>query len=64
MTEAKRDFYELYDRVAAGEEVIITRWGRPVARMILNPDYRPPSDASDNAGINPCLDDSPPDSGA
>jgi prevent-host-death family protein len=41
MTEAKRDFYELYDRVAAGEEVIITRWGKPVARMIRNADYRP-----------------------
>ena len=33
ITEIKRDFYEVCDRVAAGERIIITKWGRPVAAM-------------------------------
>lgn len=32
--EAKTHLASLLDRVAAGEEVIITRHGRPVARLI------------------------------
>ncbi|MEA3034601.1 MAG: Antitoxin Phd YefM, type toxin-antitoxin system [Sphingomonadales bacterium] len=34
VTEAKRDFERLVERVIAGEEVSITRWGKLVARMI------------------------------
>jgi prevent-host-death family protein len=32
--EAKNRFSELVERVAAGEEVIITRHGQPVARLV------------------------------
>lgn len=32
--EAKTKFAEFLDRVAAGEEIIITRYGKPVARLI------------------------------
>ena len=32
--EAKTRFGELLDRVARGEEIVITRHGKPVARMI------------------------------
>ena len=32
--EAKTHLASLLDRVAAGEEVIITRHGRPVARLV------------------------------
>ncbi|WP_145735413.1 type II toxin-antitoxin system Phd/YefM family antitoxin [Nitrospirillum pindoramense] len=31
--EAKKDLAALLDRIEAGEEVIITRHGRPVARL-------------------------------
>jgi len=33
-SEARIRFAELLDRVAAGEDVVITRYHRPVARMI------------------------------
>ena len=32
--EAKRHFSELVDRVAKGEEIIITRHGTPVAKLV------------------------------
>jgi prevent-host-death family protein len=34
LTEAKAKFSEVVDRVTQGEEVIITRMGRPVARIM------------------------------
>ncbi len=34
ITEAKRQFSALVERVAAGEEIIIARNGRAVARMV------------------------------
>ena len=36
--EAKTKLSELVDRAAAGEEIVIARHGRPVARLIA---YRP-----------------------
>lgn len=33
--EAKTKFSELLDRVEAGEEIIVTRHGKPVARISL-----------------------------
>ncbi|MEP0323135.1 type II toxin-antitoxin system Phd/YefM family antitoxin [Bauldia litoralis] len=38
--EAKTKFSELLDRVEKGEEVIITRRGKPVARMTLPVEVR------------------------
>lgn len=38
--QAKTKLSELIDRAAAGEEIVISRHGRPVARLIA---YRPPS---------------------
>lgn len=32
--EAKTHLFTLLDRVAQGEEVVITRYGKPVARLI------------------------------
>ena len=37
--QAKTKLSELIDRAAAGEEIVIARHGRPVARLIA---YRPP----------------------
>jgi prevent-host-death family protein len=34
--EAKNKFGSLLDRVEEGEEIVITRHGRPVARLISN----------------------------
>jgi prevent-host-death family protein len=37
VVEAKNRLSELIDRVAAGEDVVITRRGRPVARLVPHP---------------------------
>jgi prevent-host-death family protein len=45
LAEAKRRLSELLDRVAAGEEVVITREGQPAARMtpaVPNAEVSPP----------------------
>jgi prevent-host-death family protein len=34
LTQAKREFEHLVDQVIGGEEVSITRWGKPVARLV------------------------------
>jgi prevent-host-death family protein len=34
ITEAKRDLYRLIKLVEAGEEVIITRRGEPIAKLV------------------------------
>ena len=41
LTHAKAHLGELLDKVAAGEEVVITRRGRPVARMSALAAQRP-----------------------
>jgi len=38
--EAKKRFRELLDRVACGEEVVITRHDKPVARIVPEGDRR------------------------
>jgi len=38
--EAKKRFRELLDRVARGEEVVITRHDKPVARIVPEGDHR------------------------
>lgn len=35
-SKAKNTFSALLDRVERGEEIIITRYGRPVARLVPN----------------------------
>jgi len=37
--EAKNTFGSLLDRVQSGEEIVITRHGKPVARLIPNAGY-------------------------
>lgn len=39
--EAKTRFSQLLDRVEAGEEIVIARNGRPVARLVPAPRPRP-----------------------
>jgi prevent-host-death family protein len=34
ITEAKRDLYRLVKLVEGGEEVIITRYGEPIAKLV------------------------------
>lgn len=38
--QAKTKLSELLDRAAAGEEIVISRHGRPIARLVA---YRPPA---------------------
>jgi prevent-host-death family protein len=38
-TAAKTGFLRLLDEVAAGEEIEITRHGKPVARLVPPPDH-------------------------
>jgi prevent-host-death family protein len=45
--EAKTKFSELLDRVERGEEVVVTRHGKAVARIV--PDERPDADAARKA---------------
>lgn len=33
ITEVKRRFDEVYERVAAGERIVVTKWGRPVVAL-------------------------------
>jgi len=44
LTDARSKFAELIERAAAGEEVIITRYGRPVARLLAPEQPRAPLD--------------------
>ena len=34
ITDAKRHFYKIIRRVMQGEVFVITRWGKPVARLV------------------------------
>ena len=43
VTAAKASFEELLARAEAGEEAIITRWGKPVARLLAT---APPNDSA------------------
>ena len=40
--EAKTHFSKLVERVAAGEEIVIARAGRPVARLVAYGEAGPP----------------------
>jgi antitoxin (DNA-binding transcriptional repressor) of toxin-antitoxin stability system len=42
-TTAKRTLGALLDAVELGEVIVITRGGRPIARLIIEPSHRPPS---------------------
>ena len=44
--EAKNNLSQLLDRVERGEEVVITRHGRPVARLVPTHGVRAPGQAS------------------
>jgi prevent-host-death family protein len=47
LVEAKTRLSELLDRVAAGEEIVITRHGRPAARIAaVSPPKQPVPDLS------------------
>jgi prevent-host-death family protein len=46
--EAKTKLSELVDRAAAGEEIVIARHGRPVARLVA---YAPPAGKRRKLGV-------------
>jgi prevent-host-death family protein len=46
--EAKTRLSELVDRAAAGEEIVIARHGRPVARLVA---YAPPAGKRRKLGV-------------
>ena len=46
--EAKTHLSRLVERVAAGEEIVIARHGRPVARLVA---YRPPTGKRRKLGL-------------
>jgi prevent-host-death family protein len=63
--QAKTNFSKLVKRVAAGEEIIIAKAGKPVARLIPYQDP-PPSERKPGAWkrkvwISPTFDTLPPD---
>ncbi|MBW8727450.1 MAG: type II toxin-antitoxin system prevent-host-death family antitoxin [Inquilinus limosus] len=49
VSEAKGQLTELVRRAEAGEEVVLTRFGQPVARLV--PEARKPTPAERNAVI-------------
>lgn len=51
--EAKTKFSELLDRVERGEEIVVTRHGKPVARLV--PDEPPDADAARKAKATEAL---------
>lgn len=62
--EAKTQLSRLVDRAAAGEEIIIARAGRPMARLVpLEPDppLRVPGRLKGKIWISPDFDDPLPD---
>jgi prevent-host-death family protein len=34
ITQVKRYWYEVMDRVAAGEDIVVTKWGRATVRFV------------------------------
>ncbi len=42
VTEAKAHLFRLIDRAVAGEEIVITRHGRPVAKLVAADALREP----------------------
>ena len=62
--EAKTQLSKLVDRAAGGEEIIIARAGRPVARLVPLEEARPPRKPGLLRGriwISPHFDDPLPD---
>jgi prevent-host-death family protein len=61
--EAKTHLSRLLDRAAAGEEIVVARAGRPVARLVaLAPDRRPraPGQLRGKISIADDFDQTPP----
>jgi prevent-host-death family protein len=62
--EAKTHLSQLLDRAAAGEEIIIARAGRPVARLVAladSPGQRVPGRWCGQVSISDDFDDLPPE---
>jgi prevent-host-death family protein len=62
--EAKTNFSKLVERVAAGEEIIIGKAGKPVARLVPykeSPGKRKPGAWKGKVWISPDFDTLPPD---
>jgi antitoxin (DNA-binding transcriptional repressor) of toxin-antitoxin stability system len=50
-TWARRHVFEILNRVAAGETVIVTRYGKPVAQIVLDEQPAPSSEANGSSHI-------------
>jgi prevent-host-death family protein len=63
--EAKTHLSQLLDRAAAGEEIVIARAGRPVARLVAlaepSPEPRKPGGWRGKVSVAPDFDELPPE---
>jgi prevent-host-death family protein len=57
ITEAKAHLFRLLTKVAAGEEVLITRFGKPLARLTAIGDEKPKRELGRDLGLFDVPDD-------
>lgn len=57
LAAAKTQLSSLVERAAGGEEIVITRHGKPVARIIGLPEQREPRKPVNNIGLRDVADD-------
>ena len=57
LAEAKAQLSSLVDRAESGEEIVITRHGKPVARIVGVPEQREPRKPVNNIGLRDVADD-------
>jgi hypothetical protein len=51
-TWARRHVHEILDRATAGETIIVTRYGKPVARIVLDGEYAQDSEIDEPSHFN------------
>ena len=57
LAEAKAQLSSLIDRAESGEEIVITRHGKPVARIVGLPEQREPRKPINSLGLTYVADD-------
>ncbi len=62
--EVRSNLTEVIDALRPGEEVIVTRGGKPVARLVADPQARTPRKAGNCVGLAVIVSDDDVDMGA